>query len=283
MTRGLRLRGRHAAPGVGQEGRRPANDVRDDRTGLGRERGLARHRRRRDLRRLPCLVRDDVLGLLPRPPAHPRVPDRPRRLVRMAREGGPPPLADVLGVDEHDRVGRRPLLWGIALASLLHGVPSRPTRTLPAISATCSAGTRSSPGSPSACCSRFTAPSTSRYGRSVTCACARGERRCASRRRPRSSVRAFWPGRWSSRIDRNDKGVFPVIVPVAVAAIAAVSAVLFVRAAQEHRAFAATATTIVAVVVTLFVGLYPRVMVSDPSSRTASRSTTRLRATTRSR
>ena len=40
--------------------------------GLGRQRGLARRGRRRHVRGVPGLVRDDVLGLLPRAPAHPR-------------------------------------------------------------------------------------------------------------------------------------------------------------------------------------------------------------------
>jgi cytochrome d ubiquinol oxidase subunit II len=64
--------------------------------------------------------------------------------------------------------------------------------------------------------------------------------------------------------DVNDKGVFPGILPVAVAAVAAVAAVFLVRAGAERWAFVATATAIGAVVVTLFVSLYPRVMVSEP-------------------
>ena len=39
----------------------------------------------RDVRGLPALVRDDVLGLLHRAAAGARIPDHPRRLVRMAR------------------------------------------------------------------------------------------------------------------------------------------------------------------------------------------------------
>ena len=37
----------------------------DHRPALGRQRGLAAHRRRRDLRGVPALVRDDVLCVLP--------------------------------------------------------------------------------------------------------------------------------------------------------------------------------------------------------------------------
>jgi cytochrome d ubiquinol oxidase subunit II len=65
--------------------------------------------------------------------------------------------------------------------------------------------------------------------------------------------------------DVNDKGVFPGILPVAVAAVAVVAAIFLARAGNERWAFASTALTIVAVVVTLFVSLYPRVMVSDPA------------------
>ena len=43
-----------------------------DRPGLGRQRGVARRRRRRDVRRVPGLVRDDVLRLLPRAAARAR-------------------------------------------------------------------------------------------------------------------------------------------------------------------------------------------------------------------
>ena len=63
---------------------------------------------------------------------------------------------------------------------------------------------------------------------------------------------------------RERQGAFPGILPVAVAAVAAVAAVFLVRAGNERWAFVATATTIGAAVVTLFVSLYPRVMVSDP-------------------
>jgi hypothetical protein len=56
----------------------------DDRPRLGRQRGLARRRRRARRSRPSGLVRDDVLGLLPRAAAHPLLPDRPRRLVRVA-------------------------------------------------------------------------------------------------------------------------------------------------------------------------------------------------------
>ena len=65
--------------------------------------------------------------------------------------------------------------------------------------------------------------------------------------------------------DVNDKGVFPGVIPVAIAAAGAVAAVVLTRAGNEIWAFVATATTIAGAVVTLFVSLYPRVLVSDPN------------------
>ena len=129
---------------------------------LGRERGLARRRRRRDVRGVPGLVRDDVLGLLPRAAAHPRLPHRPGRLVRVAREerdaraGGRPGRGRT-----RSAASGAPLLWGVALASLVSrradrlerhfaGDLLRPLQPLHA----------SSPGSPSSRSSRSTARSS---------------------------------------------------------------------------------------------------------------------------
>ena len=76
---------------------------------------------------------------------------------------------------------------------------------------------------------------------------------------------AFLVWTLSVAADSNDRSLFPGVVVVALAAIAVVTAVWAVRAGRERLAFAATATTIGLTVVTLFVSLYPRVMVSSPS------------------
>jgi cytochrome d ubiquinol oxidase subunit II len=65
-------------------------------------------------------------------------------------------------------------------------------------------------------------------------------------------------------IDKNDKSVFPPIVPALIAAVALVGAALLVRARKDW-AFGLTALGVVAAVATLFTSLYPRVMVSDPN------------------
>ena len=96
-----------------------------DRTGVGRQRGVAGGRRRRDLRRLPGLVRDDVLRLLHRAAADPRPADRPRGLVRVAREARHPALAGRPGCGRtRSEASAPPFIWGVALANLVHGVPA---------------------------------------------------------------------------------------------------------------------------------------------------------------
>jgi len=65
-------------------------------------------------------------------------------------------------------------------------------------------------------------------------------------------------------IDRNDKDVFPPVLPAAIAIVALVVAAILVYAGRSGTAFALTAGGIVAAVATLFTSLYPRVVVSSP-------------------
>ena len=64
--------------------------------------------------------------------------------------------------------------------------------------------------------------------------------------------------------DRNDKGVFPPVLPAALAIVALLLAAVLVRRGTTGRAFVATALGAVLTVATLFTSLYPRVMVSSP-------------------
>jgi cytochrome d ubiquinol oxidase subunit II len=64
-------------------------------------------------------------------------------------------------------------------------------------------------------------------------------------------------------MDRNDKDLFPPVLPAAVGVVALVLALVFLFQGASGRAFAATAVATVSVVATLFVSLYPRVMVSS--------------------
>ena len=64
-------------------------------------------------------------------------------------------------------------------------------------------------------------------------------------------------------VDRNDKNVFPPVLPAAIAIAALVLAVVFVHRRRSVWAFTMTGLVAVALVATLFTSLYPRVMVSS--------------------
>ena len=64
-------------------------------------------------------------------------------------------------------------------------------------------------------------------------------------------------------VDRNDKNVFPPVLPAILAIGAAVLAVAFVFQGRTGRAFVATSLGAALLVATLFTSLYPRVMVSS--------------------
>jgi cytochrome d ubiquinol oxidase subunit II len=66
-------------------------------------------------------------------------------------------------------------------------------------------------------------------------------------------------------VDRNDKDVFPVVVPAVIGIAALILAAFLVYAGRSGLAFTMTALGTVAAVATLFTGLYPRVMVSSPN------------------
>ena len=64
-------------------------------------------------------------------------------------------------------------------------------------------------------------------------------------------------------VDRNDKNVFPPVLPAAIGIAALVLAVVFVRMRRQIWAFTMTGLATIAVIVTLFTSLFPRVMVSS--------------------
>ncbi len=66
-------------------------------------------------------------------------------------------------------------------------------------------------------------------------------------------------------VDRNDKSVFPPVVPAVLAGGALLLAVVLVQRRRRGWAFAATAFGAVATIATLFTSLYPRVIVSSPN------------------
>jgi cytochrome d ubiquinol oxidase subunit II len=65
-------------------------------------------------------------------------------------------------------------------------------------------------------------------------------------------------------MNRNDKDLFPPVLPAAIAVAALFAAVVLAYLGRPGRAFAMTALGTIAAVATLFTSLYPRVMVSSP-------------------
>jgi cytochrome bd ubiquinol oxidase subunit II len=157
-----------------------------------------------------------------------------------------------------------PLLWGIALSSLLHGVPIGSDQNFAGDFGDLFSGYTVLAGI--AVCLLFAAHGAVFLRlRTVGELYARA-RRAAAVLMPVAAVVGAGFLIWTLVVanDRNDKGVFPGILPVVVAAISALAAIWLVRAGRDRWAFVATTTTIISVVVTLFVSLYPRVMVSNP-------------------
>jgi len=66
-------------------------------------------------------------------------------------------------------------------------------------------------------------------------------------------------------VDRNDKSTFPPVLPAVLGIAALTLAVAFVLLRRSGWAFAMTALAAVLVVATIFTSLYPRVMVSSPN------------------
>jgi cytochrome bd ubiquinol oxidase subunit II len=65
--------------------------------------------------------------------------------------------------------------------------------------------------------------------------------------------------------DRNSRGIVPTAVPAALTALVLIAAAVLSRARRSGWAFAATGLGAIGFVATIFTGLYPRVLVSDPT------------------
>jgi cytochrome d ubiquinol oxidase subunit II len=157
-----------------------------------------------------------------------------------------------------------PFLWGVALASLLHGVPIASDQTFAGDIGDLFSGYAILAGV--AVCLLF-ALHGAVFLTLRTLGDLRGRAgRAAARLAPAAAVVGAAFLVWTLLVARdvNDKDLFPGVIPVAIAAVAAVAAVVLVRSGNERWAFVATATTIAGVVASLFVNLYPRVLVSDP-------------------
>jgi cytochrome d ubiquinol oxidase subunit II len=157
-----------------------------------------------------------------------------------------------------------PFLWGVALANLVHGVPLNSSRGyagdfLDLFSAyTVVAGL--------AVVLMFAA-----HGAAYLSLRTLGDlyvRSAAAARRlsAPAAVLGVAVVAWTVAVahDRNARGILPTAVPAAITALALVAAAALAHARHTGWAFAATGLGAVALVATIFTGLYPRVLVSSP-------------------
>ena len=232
----------------------------------------------------PGLVRDDVLRVLPRPAARARLPHRPRRLVRVAGEERDARAGGRSGRGRTRSAASAPRSSG-ASGSRTSSTESRstPTATSPATSRISSARTPSSPGSRSCCCSR----STARRFLTLRTTGDLHERAPTAARRlaiPAALVGGcFLAWTVAVAIDRNDKDLFPPVLPAALGIAALAARRRFVFHGRSGRAFAMTGARHDRRSSRRCSRASTRASWSRaPTSRTASRSTTPRRRTTRS-
>jgi len=156
-----------------------------------------------------------------------------------------------------------PLVWGIALSNLVHGVPLDGDGRY--------AGTFADLFSPYTVFAGVTVVALFAFHGAVFLTLrTTGELLARVTRAARTlSIPAVVLGAafvvWTVAVavDRNDKDVLPPALPAAVAIVALLAAAWLIRSGRGGAAFTATAVGIVAAVATIFVSLYPRVLVSS--------------------
>jgi cytochrome bd ubiquinol oxidase subunit II len=158
-----------------------------------------------------------------------------------------------------------PFLWGVALASLLHGVPLNSDNDFAGSFADLFTFYSVVAGLSLVALFAF-------HGSMYLTLRTSGELQARSTRVARriglpaaALGTAFLVWTVAVAVDRNDKEVFPPVLPAVLGIAALALAVAFVLRGRSGIAFAMTASGILLGVATLFTSLYPRVMVSSPS------------------
>ena len=157
-----------------------------------------------------------------------------------------------------------PLLWGIALSSLLHGVPLNSSGDYAGTFWDLFTGYTVLGGIALVLLFAF-------HGAGYLTLRTTGDLYA----RARAAARALalpavvvgagylvWTG--AVAVDRNDKDVFPPVLPATIAIAAILLAAVLVYAGRSGLAFAFSAIATLSLVATLFTSLYPRLIVSSP-------------------
>jgi cytochrome d ubiquinol oxidase subunit II len=158
-----------------------------------------------------------------------------------------------------------PLIWGIALANLVHGVPLNSSHAyagdfLDLFSAYTVLGGVAVVSLFAFHGANYLTLRTSGdlHGRAAA---------TAKRLAPTAAVLCTTFLIWTVIVahSRNSRGLLPTAIPAALTIGAAVTASLLLRVRQSGWAFSMTAIAAVGIVATIFTGLYPRVLVSYPA------------------
>jgi cytochrome d ubiquinol oxidase subunit II len=156
------------------------------------------------------------------------------------------------------------LIWGVGLSNLLHGVPINSSGDFSGTFWDLFSGYTVLGGATIVILFAFHG-STFLTLRTTGDLC---ERAAATARRlsvaAALAVATFLSWTVAVAVDRNDKDVFPPILPAVLGIAAVALALLFVLRRRSGWAFVMTALAAVLWVVTIFTSLYPRVMVSSP-------------------
>jgi cytochrome d ubiquinol oxidase subunit II len=157
-----------------------------------------------------------------------------------------------------------PFLWGIALATLLNGVPLSSDGDFVGSFADLFSAYSVFAGLTTAALFAFHGATflTLRTTGELRARAAGAARRLAVPAAALGAVLLVWTV--VVAVDRNDKDVFPPVVPAALGIAALVVAVVASLGRRSVPAFASTALGILFVVASLFTSLYPRVLVSAP-------------------
>ena len=160
-----------------------------------------------------------------------------------------------------------PFLWGVALANLLHGLPLDEKGVFTGTFLDLFSGYTVLAG-------LATVLLFALHGATFLTLRTHGDlgaRAAAAARRLSAPaaivVIAFLGWTVAVAVDGNERGVAGPLVPAVVGAVAVVLCAVLVRSGRVGWAFAATGVAAIAIVATLFTGLYPRVLVSDPDVR----------------
>jgi cytochrome bd ubiquinol oxidase subunit II len=157
------------------------------------------------------------------------------------------------------------LIWGIALSNLLHGVPLDSHGDYSGNLADLFHGYTALAGIASVLLFAFHGASFLTL-RTTGDLCTRASRAARVLALPAVAAGAgFLVWTVAVAVNRNDKSVFPVVLPAAIAIAALAAAGLLVCAGRSGLAFGMTVVATASAVATLFTGLYPRVIVSSPN------------------